>query len=93
VTLLSFAIKSSKKIEKQIKHLDGKMKRRLFELFLELKINPVPAGSYDVAKVSGFPNRYRIRIGPIRVIYDVEWKEKLIELFRIERKKDRTYKF
>lgn len=89
---MSFTIKSSKKIEKQIKQLDSKIKLRLAKLFLDLKVNPVPVDSYDVAKVSGFPNRYRIRIRQVRVIYDVEWKEKVIELFKIERKKDRIYK-
>lgn len=92
MTCLPFIIKSSKKIGKQIKKLDVKIKRKLAELFLELKTNPVPVDSYDVAKVSGFPNRYRVRIGRVRVIYDVEWKGKIIELFKIDRKKDRTYK-
>lgn len=90
---MSFVIKSSKKIEKQVEKLDNKIKQRLAILVLELKANPVPVKSYNVAKISGKQNRYRIRLGKIRVIYDIEWEEKTIELFKVERRKDSTYDF
>ncbi len=90
---MAFTIKSSKKIEKQLRKFDEKTRQRLSLLFLDLKANPVPVGIHDTVKISGFKNRFRVRIGKIRVIYDVEWNEKIIELFRVERRSDSTYDF
>ncbi|MBI5553922.1 MAG: hypothetical protein HY917_04245 [Candidatus Diapherotrites archaeon] len=90
---MSFLIKSSKRIEKEVQELDDKLRQKLTILLLDLKETPVPVQFYDVAKISGQASRYRIRIGNIRIIYDIEWKEKTIELFKVEKRKDRTYKF
>ena len=90
--ILSFTIKTPKKIRKQIEALDSKMKQRVNELFLALKENPVPVDLYNVEKISGSDHTYRVRLGNIRVIYDVLWKEKEIWPLKIERRKDRTYK-
>lgn len=89
---MSFTIKTPKKIRKQIEALDDKMKQRVNELFLVLKENPVPVNLYNVEKISGSDHTYRVRLGNIRAIYDVLWKEKEIWSLKIERKKDRTYK-
>ena len=90
--LLSFELTPSKRIKKQIEKLEGKNKLRLLDLFLKLKENPVPIEEFNVIKLSGSKNTYRIRIQKIRVIYDVFWKEKRIELLKIDKRKDRTYK-
>ncbi|MEK6958337.1 MAG: type II toxin-antitoxin system RelE/ParE family toxin [archaeon] len=90
---MTFTIKSSKKIEKQLRKLDEKMRQRLSLLFLDLKANPVPVRIHDTVKISGFKNRFRVRMGKIRVIYDIEWNEKTIELFSVERRSDNTYNF
>jgi mRNA interferase RelE/StbE len=93
VTRVPFELKSSRKIEKQVQKLDSDARHQVLILLLELKTHPVPAQQYDVTKISGMLNRYRVRIGDIRVIYDVMWNQKTIEVFRIEKRKDRTYKF
>ncbi|RLE92294.1 MAG: hypothetical protein DRJ55_04680 [Thermoprotei archaeon] len=51
-------------------------KDRLIELFKILKSNPIPYKKYDVAKLKGYRNTYRIRLGKLRVIYEVDWAEK-----------------
>jgi mRNA-degrading endonuclease RelE of RelBE toxin-antitoxin system len=43
-----------------------------------LKEEPVPAGKYDITKLGGRESYYRIRIGQVRLAYEVFWKEKLI---------------
>jgi len=45
-------------------------------LFKILKSNPIPYKKYDVAKLKGYRNTYRIRLGKLRVIYEVDWAEK-----------------
>lgn len=53
---------------------------------------PVPARNYDLAKVGGAAATYRIRIQRIRIIYDIRWEMKRIDVLVIEKKKDSTYK-
>jgi len=92
VILLSFELKPSKRIKKQIEKLERKSRLKLLSLFLKLKENPVPVEEFNVIKLSDSKNTYRIRIQKIRVIYDVYWKEKKIEILKADRRKDRTYK-
>ena len=90
--LLSFELKPSKRIRKQIEKPERKTRLKLLDLFLKLKENPVPVDEFNVVKLSGSKNTYRIRIQKIRVIYDVYWKEKRIEILKVDRRKGRTYK-
>jgi mRNA-degrading endonuclease RelE of RelBE toxin-antitoxin system len=92
VILLSFELRPSKRVRKQIEKLERKSKLNLLDLFLKLKESPVPAEEFNVAKLSGSKNTYRIRLQKIRVIYDVYWKEKKLELLKVDTRKGRTYK-
>jgi len=89
---VAFKLKPSKRIRKQLEKFERKSKLNLLDLFLKLKENPVPVKEFNVVKLSGSKNTYRIRIQRIRIIYDVYWKEKKIEILKVDRKKDRTYK-
>ena len=63
----------------------------LFALELMRQV-PVPFREYDIKKVSGFENTYRIRVGRFRMIYELEPREQVIVVLKIDRKKDSTYK-
>lgn len=89
---MSFELTPSKRIKKQIEKLESKTKLKLLDLFLKLKESPVPVEEFNVAKLSGSKNTYRIRIQKIRIIYDVYWKEKNIEILKVDTRKDKTYK-
>ena len=49
----------------------------------ELTIEPVPARTRDVKKMKGRIDTYRIRIGRLRIIYAVDWEQKVIDVQRI----------
>jgi len=49
-----------------------------------LSQNPAPAPEYDVKKLAGMHDTYRIRIGEIRIEYKVYWEFKRIGILRIE---------
>lgn len=53
------------------------LKRRVKELVEELRRNPIPSG-WDIAKVRGMEDAFRVRIGDYRVIYAVSWERLLI---------------
>ncbi|MDE1873735.1 MAG: type II toxin-antitoxin system RelE/ParE family toxin [Candidatus Micrarchaeota archaeon] len=59
-------------------------KRRIQELIIVLESEPVPAKLYDVEKLEGGIDEYRIRIGGIRVIYRVLWEIAQVEVLKIE---------
>ncbi len=89
---MSFELVPSKRVLKETKELEKQYKISLLDVFLKLKIEPVPAKEFDVVKVGGSKNTYRVKIGKVRIIYDVYWNEKRIEILKVERRKDRTYK-
>ncbi|RLI23957.1 type II toxin-antitoxin system RelE/ParE family toxin [Candidatus Bathyarchaeota archaeon] len=59
-------------------------RRRILELLLTLRENPVPAEYYDVRKLRGYTDIYRVRIGDIRVIYEILWKEREVDVLLVE---------
>ncbi|CAD6493564.1 MAG: hypothetical protein LAKADJCE_00542 [Candidatus Argoarchaeum ethanivorans] len=49
-----------------------------------LKTDPIPIRPLDIAKLKGEKNKYRIRKGKFRIIYEVIWEQKLILIHRID---------
>jgi mRNA interferase RelE/StbE len=49
-----------------------------------LSQNPAPVPEYDVKKLAGMRDTYRIRIGEIRIEYEVDWESKRIGVLAVE---------
>ncbi|MCA2004023.1 MAG: type II toxin-antitoxin system RelE/ParE family toxin [Candidatus Nitrosotenuis sp.] len=79
-----FEVNAKNSVLKFIKKTDSKTRQRLKDIIITLKDNPVPAGIYDVANLKGFDSTYRLRIGSLRLVYDVFWVDKKILLHKIE---------
>ena len=79
-----FEINAKKSVLKVINKLESKRKEKLKEILLTLKDNPVPVRIYDVAKLRGYDSIYRMRIGNLRLVYEVFWVDKKITIHRIE---------
>jgi mRNA interferase RelE/StbE len=76
-----FQIAISKRAEKALKrYRDSRV--RLLELFSVLRDNPVPAEYYDVKKVEGRDDTYRVRLGDMRVVYGVDWVKKSVIIYQ-----------
>lgn len=75
---------------KSLRRIPEHYRRRVLELLLILRDNPVPAEYYDIKKLKGYANLYRARIGDIRVIFEVLWDEREIHVLLIERR-ERVY--
>lgn len=88
-----FEIRFSSQAEKFIKKCDSKLEIRLKELFEKLQQNPVPAREYDLRKIAGEEDIYRIRLSSYRAVYCVYWEQKIIRVIKIERRGESTYKF
>lgn len=79
-----FEINAKKSVLKVINKLDSKRKEKLKDIFFTLKDNPVPVRIHDVAKLKGYDSIYRIRIGGLRLAYEVCWADKKITVHKIE---------
>ncbi|MDE1827188.1 MAG: type II toxin-antitoxin system RelE/ParE family toxin [Thaumarchaeota archaeon] len=67
-------------------NLDSKRKEKLKDILITLKENPVPVRIYDVAKLKGYDSIYRIRIGSLRLVYEVSWFDKKITIHKVEKR-------
>ncbi len=76
---------ATKKAEKQIKSLPPHIKKKIDELIDHLKDDPLPAKRYDLKKIRGKKDVYRIRIGNYRVLYKIQ-DNVIIILLMIQRK-------
>jgi mRNA interferase RelE/StbE len=79
-----FEVSISQRARKASKKLPDHQKHRIIEFLLILRENPVPAEYYDVKKLKGFKNSFRARIGDIRVLYEILWDQRAINVLVIE---------
>ena len=73
-----FNIKIKRKALKTLAKTDRKQKQKIKSVILILKNDPIPFKKADVYKLKGYDNTYRIRMGKIRIVYEVLWNEKTI---------------
>jgi mRNA-degrading endonuclease RelE of RelBE toxin-antitoxin system len=79
-----FEVLASSRARKSAKKLPEDYRRRIVELLLILRENPVPAEYYDVKKLKGCTDTYRARIGDLRVIYEILWDLKKVQVLTIK---------
>ena len=81
---MTFEINIKEKSLKFISSLQKHDRERLKKAVFILKNDPIPIRSLDIAKLKGEKNKYRIRKGKFRIIYEVVWEQKLILIHRID---------
>ena len=75
-----FNLQIKRKQLRVIENLNPATKWAFREALATLKLDPVPVKLLDVQKLRGCKNVYRIRVGDTRVVYEVDWGEKLINI-------------
>ena len=75
---MSFSIYVKKSMLNSLKELDKSRKEQVIQLINILKREPIPARHYEVKKLSGYDNKYRLRSSGLKVVYEVCWNRKLI---------------
>ena len=73
-----FKIRFKSRVLKSAKKLSKKEKGRVKEVINTIEFDPLPFRKYDIQKLSGHQDTYRIRIGRVRITYEVDPKERLI---------------
>jgi mRNA-degrading endonuclease RelE of RelBE toxin-antitoxin system len=79
-----FQVILSRKAEKSIRQLPKHYQRKIVELLLVFRENPIPAEYYDIKKLKGQADTYRSRIGDIRTIYEINWNQKEIHVLLVK---------
>ena len=89
---MMFEVYVSGKAKKFFRNLDRKIADELISAVSFLKTSPVPVKEFDIKKLAGETDSYRIRMGRYRILYTVYWDEKIIRISKIEMKGETTYK-
>ena len=58
-----FKVEAKKRTLKILKRLSEERKNKIKEVITTLKSDPIPFRKFDVTKLKGYENTYRIRIG------------------------------
>ena len=56
-----------------------------------MKNDLIPFRKFDVVKLRGYENTYRVRVGDLRIVYEVKWDGKRI-LIHFIGPREKTYK-
>ena len=73
-----FNISLKRKALRKLTKLDEKRKKTIEEIVLILKLDPIPFRKADVSKLKGYDSVYRIRVGDLRIVYEVLWARRTI---------------
>ncbi len=71
------------KAESEIEKLPENYRKRALESFHDLSFDPVPRTGYDIVRMEGRVNVFRIRLGNIRVVHQVDWLGKRVIILRV----------
>ena len=72
-----FSLKFSNQAAKFVKRLEQKDKKRIQKKTEELQKNPFPSDTVRVEKYKDY-KVFRVRVGQFRILYSVDFEEKLI---------------
>jgi len=82
---MAYEIFIEKKAEKDFRRLPKNYQNKIIQKILNLKDNSKPI---EVRKITSSENYYRIKIGDERIIYEINYKEKRINIFRVRHRKE-----
>lgn len=79
---------NSRSVNRQLRTVHPDYRRRIEEAIAALADNPRPNGSLQLAGEDG----RRLRVGPYRIIYHVNDRNRLVTIGRVERRSETTYR-
>jgi mRNA interferase RelE/StbE len=77
-----FEIKFANKAGKAIAKIEAKLRDRIHLLLKELQVVQIPAKEYDIKKIKGEEDTYRVRISNYRIVYRIRSNLGVIEVSR-----------
>ena len=83
--MASFDVTVASSVHRDVRRLDPGLVRRLFTVMAALGDSPLPDG---VRKLTGSESSYRVRVGDYRVLYDVDFRNRRVRVYKILRRRD-----
>jgi mRNA interferase RelE/StbE len=80
--LNGYRIRVHRRVERALEELPVHISDRVSELIDELRRDPVPR-NFDVEKIKGMADTYRVRVGDYRVLYSVDRKGHEVTVFKV----------
>ena len=82
---MTYKIIITKSIQKQLDNLPSNIQDRVYEKISQLAEEPRPDG---VAKLKGYDNEYRIRIGDYRLVYEIQDEKLIVLILQCKHRRD-----
>jgi len=73
-----FKVRVKRRAVRTLERLPKDYRLRVLEVLDKLRTNPLPFRDYDIKKLKGFEDTFRIRLGDIRIVYTIDWSSKII---------------
>ena len=88
---MTYHIFLTRKAKKQLEKLEKEIQKQIKEKLHEIENNNKPLYEYDIVKLQNEKNKYRLRIGDYRILFEYIKQEKEIIIFAILPRKN-SYK-
>ncbi|MBI2041534.1 MAG: type II toxin-antitoxin system RelE/ParE family toxin [Candidatus Nealsonbacteria bacterium] len=85
---INWKIEVRERIYKDIEKFPQNDKMRILQFFEAISLNPF---SGDIEKMKGEENVWRRRVGAYRIFYEILSEDRVIYIFRVERRTSKTY--
>lgn len=85
--MTSYEVLIHKKLAKSTNNLPKNHLEKFAKLIEALRINPYPWKEFDLKKIEGSEDTYRIRFGKYRIIYYIDKEQKTIHILKFEFRK------
>ena len=85
--MTSYEVIIYKKLAKSTKNPPTNHLEKFAKLIDVLRINPYPWKEFDLKKIEGSEDTYRIRFGKYRIIYYIDKEQKAIHILKFEFRK------
>ena len=86
-----YSLKIKQKALKEAGRLPEGVKRQVEETLKVLQTKPIPARTYDIKKMRGVEDTYRIRLGDTRIVYTIKRGQRIIVIHYIG-SREKAYK-
>lgn len=87
-----FKIVLSGASKKALSNIDKRVVKRIYNALQDFESYPIPVQKHDIKKVAGRKHTYRLRISKYRVLYKVDWENSEVNILKIEKKDEETYR-
>ena len=79
-----YKVRISSQAVKELDKISAKDFERIDDRILSLEINPRPMGSIKLKD----ENIHRVRVGNYRILYEIDEKNKIVDVYKVSHRKD-----